>query len=70
MCHVLSVRSKLVEIRLMRFLCRRFEKVPAHCELMWMLSCTASMGHLARMTQWKVSRDWSRKRAQSTDVLK
>ncbi|KAI9749635.1 MAG: Tryptophan--tRNA ligase, mitochondrial [Lichina confinis] len=27
--------------------------VPAHCELMWMLSCTASMGHLARMTQWK-----------------
>ncbi|KAH8683280.1 tryptophanyl-tRNA synthetase [Tricladium varicosporioides] len=25
----------------------------AHSELMWILSCTASMGYLARMTQWK-----------------
>ncbi|KAF2490417.1 tryptophanyl-tRNA synthetase [Lophium mytilinum] len=27
--------------------------VPAHSELMWILSCTASMGYLSRMTQWK-----------------
>ncbi|RDL35066.1 Uncharacterized protein BP5553_06997 [Venustampulla echinocandica] len=25
----------------------------AHTELMWILSCTASMGYLSRMTQWK-----------------
>lgn len=30
--------------------------VPAHSELMWILSCTASMGYLGRMTQWKVRR--------------
>ena len=29
-------------------------QVPAHSELMWILSCTASMGYLSRMTQWKV----------------
>ena len=29
-------------------------KVPAHSELMWILSCTASVGYLSRMTQWKV----------------
>lgn len=28
--------------------------VPQHAELMWILSCTASMGYLGRMTQWKV----------------
>ncbi|KAG5930682.1 hypothetical protein E4U42_000022 [Claviceps africana] len=27
--------------------------VPAHSELMWILACTASMGYLSRMTQWK-----------------
>ncbi|KAG9252746.1 tryptophanyl-tRNA synthetase [Emericellopsis atlantica] len=27
--------------------------VPAHAELMWILSCTASVGYLSRMTQWK-----------------
>ncbi|KAL1911195.1 Tryptophan--tRNA ligase, mitochondrial [Sporothrix stenoceras] len=27
--------------------------VPAHSELMWLLSCTASVGYLSRMTQWK-----------------
>ncbi|PVI02739.1 tryptophanyl-tRNA synthetase-like protein [Periconia macrospinosa] len=27
--------------------------VPAHAELMWILSCSASMGYLSRMTQWK-----------------
>ncbi|PNH42873.1 hypothetical protein VD0004_g4493 [Verticillium dahliae] len=27
--------------------------VAAHSELMWILSCTASMGSLSRMTQWK-----------------
>ena len=28
--------------------------VKQHAELMWILSCTASMGYLGRMTQWKV----------------
>lgn len=28
--------------------------VPQHAELMWILSCTAGMGYLARMTHWKV----------------
>lgn len=28
--------------------------VRQHAELMWILSCTASMGYLGRMTQWKV----------------
>ncbi|KAF2747895.1 tryptophanyl-tRNA synthetase-like protein, partial [Sporormia fimetaria CBS 119925] len=27
--------------------------VPYHAELMWILSCNASMGYLSRMTQWK-----------------
>ncbi|PKK43486.1 hypothetical protein CI102_12475 [Trichoderma harzianum] len=27
--------------------------VPAHSELMWILACTASVGYLSRMTQWK-----------------
>ena len=27
--------------------------VPAHSELMWLLSCQASTGYLSRMTQWK-----------------
>ncbi|ATY59445.1 tryptophanyl-tRNA synthetase [Cordyceps militaris] len=27
--------------------------VSAHSELMWILSCTASVGYLSRMTQWK-----------------
>ena len=36
--------------------CTVFEqsRVPAHAELMWLLSCGASMGMLNRMTQWKV----------------
>lgn len=29
-------------------------RVPAHSELMWILSCVASTGRLSRMTQWKV----------------
>lgn len=28
--------------------------VKQHAELMWILSCSASMGYLGRMTQWKV----------------
>lgn len=32
----------------------RSRQVPAHSELMWILSCTASVGYLSRMTQWKV----------------
>ncbi|KAL1302582.1 hypothetical protein AAFC00_002960 [Neodothiora populina] len=31
--------------------------VPAHSELMWILSCGASMGYLSRMTQWKSKLD-------------
>lgn len=27
---------------------------PHHAELMWLLSCHASLGYLSRMTQWKV----------------
>ncbi|KAI0480780.1 putative tryptophanyl-tRNA synthetase [Xylariaceae sp. FL0804] len=27
--------------------------VPQHAELMWILSCTAPVGYLSRMTQWK-----------------
>ncbi|KAI5300033.1 hypothetical protein KEM56_002796 [Ascosphaera pollenicola] len=27
--------------------------VPAHCELMWLLSTVSSVGYLSRMTQWK-----------------
>ena len=36
--------------------CTVFEqsRVPTHVELMWLLSCGASMGMLNRMTQWKV----------------
>ncbi|KAK8199680.1 uncharacterized protein BKA78DRAFT_329264 [Phyllosticta capitalensis] len=33
--------------------------VPTHTELMWMLSCHASMGYLSRMTQWKSKLDVS-----------
>lgn len=29
--------------------------VPAHTELMWILSCTSSLGYLSRMTTWKAS---------------
>ncbi|KAL8845900.1 MAG: hypothetical protein Q9221_008973 [Calogaya cf. arnoldii] len=28
-------------------------QVPTHTELMWILGCTASVGYLSRMTQWK-----------------
>ncbi|GAB7347897.1 hypothetical protein MBLNU459_g5420t1 [Dothideomycetes sp. NU459] len=31
--------------------------VPAHSELMWILSCGASVGYLSRMTQWKSKLD-------------
>ncbi|KAL8370845.1 hypothetical protein RB595_000947 [Gaeumannomyces hyphopodioides] len=34
--------------------------VRAHAELMWILSCTASVGSLSRMTQWKLSMDESK----------
>ena len=33
----------------------KVQKVPAHSEMLWLLSCTASMGYLSRMTQWKAS---------------
>ncbi|KAF4450597.1 tryptophanyl-trna synthetase [Fusarium austroafricanum] len=35
--------------------------VPAHSELMWILSCTASVGYLSRMTQWKSKLDLGEK---------
>jgi tryptophanyl-tRNA synthetase len=35
--------------------------VKQHAELMWILSCGASMGYLSRMTQWKVCDDRSRR---------
>ncbi|RYP32801.1 hypothetical protein DL768_011124 [Monosporascus sp. mg162] len=35
--------------------------VPEHTELMWILSCTASMGYLGRMTQWKSKLQMSNK---------
>lgn len=31
--------------------------VPAHTELMWILSCTSSLGYLSRMTTWKAGQD-------------
>ena len=34
--------------------CAENGQVPEHTELMWILSCTASVGYLSRMTQWKV----------------
>ena len=34
--------------------CAEDRQVPEHTELMWILSCTASVGYLSRMTQWKV----------------
>lgn len=48
-----SVRSHLFLVRILD-LC--VLQVQAHSELMWILSCTASMGYLSRMTQWKVCR--------------
>ncbi|CAJ2505970.1 Uu.00g001000.m01.CDS01 [Anthostomella pinea] len=35
--------------------------VSQHAELMWILSCTASMGYLSRMTQWKSKLQMSNK---------
>jgi len=33
--------------------------VKQHAELMWILSCGASMGYLSRMTQWKVGENFN-----------
>ncbi|KAI0013938.1 hypothetical protein F4779DRAFT_613220 [Xylariaceae sp. FL0662B] len=41
--------------------------VPAHTELMWILSCTASMGYLSRMTQWKSKLQMHNKAAEDLD---
>jgi tryptophanyl-tRNA synthetase len=49
-----SVRSHSFPVRILG-LC--VSQVQAHSELMWILSCTASMGYLSRMTQWKVCRE-------------
>lgn len=32
-------------------------EVQHHAEMQWILSCTASMGYLSRMTQWKVGEE-------------
>ena len=50
-CDEILYSSLLVLIVLLCLLLQ----VPAHAELMWILSTVASMGHLSRMTQWKVS---------------
>ncbi|KAI2630596.1 tryptophanyl-tRNA synthetase [Hypoxylon sp. NC1633] len=42
--------------------------VPQHTELMWILSCTASMGYLGRMTQWKSKLQEDNKAAAITDA--
>ena len=41
--------------------------VPAHTELMWILSCQASTGYLSRMTQWK---DKTANERENTERLK
>ena len=41
--------------------------VPHHSELMWILSCNASMGYLGRMTQWKVCNGWNGRVLTGTD---
>ena len=40
--------------------------VKQHAELMWILSCGASMGYLGRMTQWKVCTDSTARSAERT----
>ncbi|KAK4188695.1 hypothetical protein QBC35DRAFT_514615 [Podospora australis] len=57
--HQLSADKKqmlasLLSIGLDPSLCTIFYQsmVPAHSELQWILSCTASTGYLSRMTQW------------------
>ncbi|KAI1071232.1 hypothetical protein LB507_009471 [Fusarium sp. FIESC RH6] len=42
--------------------------VPAHSELMWILSCTASVGYLSRMTQWKVCYIYLHQQPGLTDI--
>ncbi|KAI0382664.1 tryptophanyl-tRNA synthetase [Hypomontagnella monticulosa] len=42
--------------------------VPQHVELMWILSCTASMGYLGRMTQWKSKLQMNNKAAELDDA--
>ncbi|KAI1334179.1 tryptophanyl-tRNA synthetase [Xylariaceae sp. FL0016] len=42
--------------------------VMQHTELMWILSCTASMGYLSRMTQWKSKLSMDNKAAQIDDI--
>ncbi|KAI1781450.1 tryptophanyl-tRNA synthetase [Hypoxylon cercidicola] len=42
--------------------------VPQHAELMWILSCTASMGYLGRMTQWKSKLQMHNKQADLDDA--
>ncbi|KAL7940899.1 hypothetical protein V8C42DRAFT_336166 [Trichoderma barbatum] len=50
-----EVLAALVAIGLDPERCTLFyqSSVPAHSELMWILACTASVGYLSRMTQWK-----------------
>ncbi|KAI8963554.1 hypothetical protein F5Y11DRAFT_346367 [Daldinia sp. FL1419] len=42
--------------------------VPQHTELMWILSCTASMGYLGRMTQWKSKLQMDNKQGDLTEA--
>jgi len=43
--------------------------VKQHAELMWILSCGASMGYLGRMTQWKVYNRESRPGRHDVDTV-
>ncbi|KAJ4304021.1 Tryptophan--tRNA ligase, mitochondrial [Collariella sp. IMI 366227] len=53
--HRMETMAALLAIGLNPKRCTIFfqSAVPAHSELQWILSCTASMGYLSRMTQWK-----------------
>jgi tryptophanyl-tRNA synthetase len=43
--------------------------VKQHAELMWILSCGASMGYLGRMTQWKVCNESSHMHQKRTRLM-
>ena len=44
-------------------------QVAEHTELMWILSCLAPIGHLSRMTQWKVSESSDRLICRCSDCI-
>ena len=54
MHHLLPIYSMILGLYTRNALLLRLLQVPEHTEFMWILSCTASVGYLSRMTQWKV----------------